>query len=85
MFDPRPRISIISGHGLGEPIVYQVFYMERYKGQMDVSKNRSGPPKWMVYNGSKPYFLMDDLGVKTHIFGNTQMFFLFFVIDFGTP
>ena len=21
------------------------------------------PPKWMVYNGSKPYFLMDDLGV----------------------
>ncbi len=23
-------------------------------------------------NGSKPYEQMDDLGVKTHIFGNTQ-------------
>ncbi len=22
---------------------------------MGVSKNRGGPPKWMVYNGSKPY------------------------------
>ena len=29
---------------------------------MGVSKN-PGIPKWMVYNG-KPYFLMDDLGVK---------------------
>ena len=24
----------ISGHGVGEPIVYQVLYMERDKGQM---------------------------------------------------
>ena len=29
---------------------------------MGVSKNR-GTPKWMVYNGSKPYEQMDDLGV----------------------
>ena len=29
---------------------------------MDVSKNRGGPSKWMVYNG-KPYEQMDDLGV----------------------
>ena len=28
---------------------------------MGVSKNRAGPPKWMVYNGSKPYEQMDDL------------------------
>ena len=27
-----------------------------------VSKNRGGPPKWMVYNG-KPYEQIDDLGV----------------------
>ena len=27
-----------------------------------VSKN-NGTPKWMVYNGSKPYIKMDDLGV----------------------
>ena len=30
------------------------------------------PPKWMVYNG-KPYEQMDDLGVKTHIFGSTPI------------
>ena len=32
------------------------------------------PPKWMVYNGSKPYFLMDDLGGNTPIFGNIQVY-----------
>ena len=38
-----------------------------------VSKNRGGPPKWMVYNG-KPYEQMDDLGgFYTPIFGNTRM------------
>ena len=32
------------------------------------------PPKWMVYKGSKPYFLMDDLGGFTPYFWfNTQM------------
>ena len=36
-----------------------------------VSKNW-GYPKWMVYNG-KPYFLMDDLGGKPPIFGNTHI------------
>ena len=39
---------------------------------MGVSKN-TGTPKWMVYNGSKPYCLMDDLGGFTTIFGNTQI------------
>ena len=31
---------------------------------LGVSKNRGGPPKWMVkfINNGKPYFLMDDLG-----------------------
>ncbi len=29
--------------------------------QLGVSKI-SGTPKWMVYNGSKPYEQMDDLG-----------------------
>ena len=29
---------------------------------MDVSKNRGGPPKWMVKIVEKPYFWMDDLG-----------------------
>ena len=35
------------------------------------------PPKWMVeicWNNGKPYFSMDDLGVKPTIFGNTQMY-----------
>ena len=32
------------------------------------------PPKWMVYNVSKPYEQMDDLGVKnTPIFGSTPI------------
>ena len=35
-------------------------YEIRAKG---VSKNR-GTPKWMVYNGSKPYEQMDDLGLS---------------------
>ena len=30
------------------------------------------PPKWRVYNG-KPYFLKDDIGGPTPIFGNTRM------------
>ena len=34
---------------------------------MDVSKNRA-TPKWMVYNGSKPYEQMDDLGGKNPLF-----------------
>ena len=39
---------------------------------MGVSKNRGGPPKWMVYNG-KTYFQMDDLGgFTTPIFGSTH-------------
>ena len=39
---------------------------------MGVSENR-GTSKWMVYNG-KPYFLMDDLGGKPTIFGNTHIY-----------
>ena len=31
-------------------------------------------PKWMVYNNGKPYEQMDDLGVKTPIFGSTPIF-----------
>ncbi len=39
---------------------------------MDVSKNRGGPPKWMVYNG-KPLWTNGWFGGKTPIFGNTHM------------
>ena len=35
---------------------------------LDVSKNRA-TPKWMVYFMKNSYEQMDDLGVKTHIFG----------------
>ena len=35
------------------------------------------PPKWMIYNGSKPYFLMDDLGVFPYI-SETPIWFVFF-------
>ena len=36
----------------------------------DVSKNRGKNPKMDGENNGKPYFLMDDLGVKPTIFGN---------------
>ena len=39
---------------------------------MGVSKNM-GIPKWMVYNGSKPYEQMDDLGGFPIIFGSTPI------------
>ena len=38
---------------------------------MGVSKNRGGPPKWMVKIMENP-IKMDDLGGKPTIFGNTQ-------------
>ena len=38
---------------------------------MDVSKNRGGPPKWMVYNGNP--IKMDDLGGFPIIFGNRKL------------
>ena len=41
------------------------------KWDLGVSKH-TGTPKWMVYSG-KPYFLMDDLGVKPTIFGNSHL------------
>ena len=41
-------------------------------GNMGVSKNRGKTPKMNGENHGKPYFLMDDLGVKPTIFGNTQ-------------
>ena len=41
-------------------------------GNMEVSKNRGKTPKMDGENHGKPYFLMDDLGVKPTIFGNTQ-------------
>ena len=31
------------------------------------------PPKWMVIYNGNPYFLMDDLGGKPTIFGNTHL------------
>ena len=39
---------------------------------MGVSKNRGGPPKWMVYKG-KPYEQMDDLGVFPYFWRATHM------------
>ena len=39
---------------------------------MGAAKNR-GTPKWMVKINGKPYFLMDDLGGKPTIFGNTHI------------
>ena len=49
--------------------------MASYELYMDVSKNRGKkPPKWMViYNGSKPYEQMDDLGGFPIVFGNTHI------------
>ena len=47
-------------------------HLDNTNCQVGVSKNRR-TPKWMVYNG-KPYFLMDDLGGKSTIFGNIQIF-----------
>jgi len=38
-----------------------------------VSKNK-GTPKWMVVYNGKPYCLMDDLGGKPTIFGNTHFY-----------
>ena len=39
-----------------------------------LSKNRGGPPKWMVYNGIPEYPIkMDDLGRKPTIFGNIHI------------
>ena len=45
---------------------------------LGVSKNRGGPPKWMVYNG-KSYEQMDDLGGNPTIFGNTLLDWLLVV------
>ena len=36
------------------------------------------PQKWMVYDG-KPYEQMDDLGGKPTIFGNTHMFYVWYI------
>ena len=41
-----------------------------------VSKNRGGPPKWMVKIMENP-FKMDDLGEKPTIFGNILLFLYF--------
>ena len=49
---------------------------------MGVSKNK-GTPKWMIYNG-QPYFLMDDLGEKTHYVRNPPQVLLVAPVPF-TP
>ena len=38
-----------------------------------VSKNKGGPPKWMVKIMENPIFFMDDFGVKPTIFGNIHI------------
>ena len=40
---------------------------------MGVSENSGFSPKMDGENHGKPYFLMDDLGVKPTIFGNSHM------------
>jgi len=40
---------------------------------MGVSKNRDGPPKWMVYTVMENPIKMDDLGGKPTIFGNIHI------------
>ena len=40
---------------------------------MGVSKTRGKTPKMDGENNGKPYFLMDDLGGKPPIFGNTHI------------
>ena len=40
---------------------------------MGVSKNREFSPKMDGENHGKPHFLMDDLGGKPTIYGNTHM------------
>ena len=41
---------------------------EKYSNQLGVSKNRGGPPKRMVYNGSKPFLTWMIWGVKPPLF-----------------
>ena len=49
---------------------------------MGVSKNRGGPPKWMVYNG-KPYEQMDDLGGFPIFFGLTPKYTIHYMNPMG--
>ena len=41
------------------------------------------PPKWMIYNGSKPYFLMDDLGIFPYFRKHPYDFF--FKLELRNP
>ncbi len=60
-----------SNHALLYTILLYIYiYIWDYMG---VSKNRGGPPKWMVYFMENP-IKMDDLGVKPHIFGGPPIY-----------
>ena len=63
-------------------VFFEIFFFEEeilsskssiFGFHVGVSIN-NGTPKWMVYNGT-PYLLMDDLGGKPTIFGNTHVDF----------
>ena len=63
--------SLCQRVSLEKNVQLKAFWLIYSSTHMDVSKNRGGPPKCMVYNGT-PYEQMDDLGVS-HIFGNTHI------------
>ena len=55
--------------------IYECIYI-----YMGVSKNRGGfPPKWMVYNGSKPYEQIDDLGVPLFLVQHPYVYIYIYV------
>ena len=48
-----PRFPV-NGEGGNVQDMAACLHVESLNSHMDVSKNRGGPPKWMIYNG-KPY------------------------------
>ena len=64
--------SIFKGNNCdpGTPLSYSLPKVTH----MDVSKNRGGPPKWMVKIMENPIIKIDDLGGFPYIFGNTHIF-----------
>ena len=52
----KPFMLVLEGVLLKvvKEFVFSFFSKNDLDKDMDVSKNRGGPPKWMVYNG-KPY------------------------------
>ena len=72
-------ISLEAGNGVSEhpPRAFQNY--------MGVSKNRGVSPKMDGENHAKPYDLMDDLGGKPTIFGNTHITAWVYTYVYNSP